>query len=221
MANNIRNKNGNDFDDYFKVWKYYEDVAMHFNDLIIRLRAQSIGGIAALATVLGIVIKSCDQTNGGFNYGLAIIAILCLMLFWVAIWVLDQRYYNRLLEGSVNAILELEKNKEQFLENKEISLSRNIEKAFKVKFEHENRNGKIEIKENESRKNFISGRNWFYGIVFGALCIVLLSTSFMCYKNCKQKKDVPKASSAVQAISENKNINKVLEKVPTPTTAGQ
>ena len=50
---NEHNINNKDFDEYyFKLWKSYEEVAMHFNDLIIRLRIQSIGGLAALATVL-------------------------------------------------------------------------------------------------------------------------------------------------------------------------
>jgi len=81
---------------------------MHFNDLIVRLRIQSIGGIAALATILGIVLKRGYDKSETFNYGLAILAITCLILFWIAIWILDLRYYNRLLEGSVNAILEIE-----------------------------------------------------------------------------------------------------------------
>ena len=128
MANNReQNEEAKDFDKYYlKVWKNYEDIAMHFNDLIIRLRIQSIGGIAALATIIGIILKNTNDNNEVFNYGLAILAIICLMLFWVAIWILDLRYYNRLLEGSVNAILELEKNKEVFLEKKEINLSSNI-----------------------------------------------------------------------------------------------
>ena len=178
---------------YFKVWKYYEDVAMHFNDLIIKLRTQSIGGIAALATVIGIVLKTTNGNNEGFNYGLAIIAIIFLMFCWVAIWVLDLRYYNRLLEGSINAILELEKDKKKdFLEKKEINLSSNIEKAFKVKFEHEKRKG---------GEDFINGRTWFYGIVFFALVFVLLCTSFMCYQDFKQNKNEATEKASTTSIS--------------------
>jgi len=39
----------------FDLWKEYERVAMHFNDLIIRLRSQSLGGVAAFATLAGVV----------------------------------------------------------------------------------------------------------------------------------------------------------------------
>ena len=115
----------NDQKEYFNTWKKYEDIAMHFNDLIIRLRTQSIGGIAALAAILGIFLTDTNGNNDiTFNYGLASIALLLLILFWIAIWILDLRYYNRLLEGAVNAILLLEKNKEEFFKNKEIYLSK-------------------------------------------------------------------------------------------------
>ena len=179
MANdkkeNDDNINKKDFDKYyFEVWKSYEGVAMHFNDLIIRLRIQSIGGLAALATILGIVLKSNKGNNETFNYGLAIMAISFLILCWIAIWILDLWYYNRLLEGSVNAILELEKNKESFLEKKEINLSSNITRAFTVRFEHEAKGWKDRI---------CNGRNGFYLIVLSALVIILLITIFLCINN--------------------------------------
>ena len=180
--------NKKDLDDYyFKVWKSYEDVAMHFNDLIIRIRIQSLAGIAALATILGIILKSNIGQDGAFNYGLAIIAIICLMFFWIAIWILDLRYYNRLLEGSVNAILELERNKEGFLKSKHINLSSNIERAFKVKFEHES-GREVEIQRQETRKPFINGRKWFYVIVFSSLVFLLICTVFCkCQQLCNQR----------------------------------
>jgi hypothetical protein len=121
----------NDDDYYLKVWKHYEDVAMHFNDLIIKLRTQSIGGLAGLAAILGIFLHSQAGSNASFNCGLAVVAIICLMLLWIAVWILDMCYYNRLLEGTVNAILELEKKKDDYLKKKEINLSSNIEGAFR------------------------------------------------------------------------------------------
>lgn len=182
MTNDRKQNDDNNKEDineyYFKVWKSYEDVAMHFNDLIIRLRIQSIGGIAALATILGIVLKSSYDKAETFNYGLALLAMICLILFWIAIWILDLRYYNRLLEGAVNAILELEKNKQGFLKRKEITLSTNIERAFHKRFGHE-RKGLI--------KRTFTSRNAFYLFVLFALVIVVVSTSCMCYRNYKQK----------------------------------
>jgi hypothetical protein len=90
------------------------------------------------------------------------------MMFWLAIYFLDMKYYNRLLEGAVNAILELEQNKNAFLEKKEINLSTNIEKAFTERFKHENKSCWEKIK---------NGRNLFYLIVFIGLlipCIICL-----------------------------------------------
>src|SRR4030043_410255 len=148
---------------YFKLWKSYEDVAMHFNDLIIRLRTQSIGGLAALATILGIFLHSQDD-NQSFKCGLAIIATICLILLWVAIWTLDMCYYNRLLEGAVNAILEIEKNKATFFKMKEIKLSTNIDAAFLKHFKH----------ENTWYKRWFNSRNRFYMMVLCALGVILI-----------------------------------------------
>lgn len=186
---------------YFKVWKNYEDVAMHFNDLIIRLRIQSIGGVAALITILGVVSKTCNE-KGAFNYPLAFMAIICLILFWIAIWILDMRYYNRLLEGSVKAILELEKNKETFLAKKNINLSHCIKDAFSARFEHE-----PEGIYNRAK----TGRNLFYIVVFSALIIILLSVFYMYRCDCSQKEKVCKDNTALiskQYINDSNEIQK-------------
>jgi len=159
--NNINKKNYGEY--YFKVWKNYEEIAMHFNDLIIKLRIQSIGGIAALAAILGIFLTNTNGENAvSFKYGLASIVMFFLNLFWLAIWVLDMGYYNRLLEGAVNAILLLEKNNEDFLKDKQINLSTNIEKAFKQRFAHEPKGW---------TKRIFNGRNGFYLIVFVILFV--------------------------------------------------
>ncbi len=156
--------NHNEFDKYyFEVWKYYEQVAMHFNDLIIKLRVQSIGGIAAIAAILGIFLKGNSGNNfDSFNYCLGATAIGILMIFWLAIYCLDMRYYNRLLEGTVNAILELEKNK-NILGKEGIKLSTNIENAFLKPFEHEEKCW--------FKRNILGGRNGFYLFVFIGLLI--------------------------------------------------
>lgn len=191
----ITNKKEDD-EYYFKVWKKYEGIAMHFNDLIIRLRIQSIGGIAALATIIGIILKGTNGNNERFNYGLAILATICLMLFWVAIWILDIRYYNRLLEGSVNAILKLEKNKNEFLVKKEINLSTNIERAFDEKFEH----------EKKGAQRIYNSRNGFYICVLIALIIVLISNIYMFFLNDKQKEITTGINQKAQNASTEKNL---------------
>ena len=162
---------------YFKLWKSYEDVAMHFNDLIIRLRIQSIGGVAALAAILGIFLneRSGDGSNS-FSYCIASIALFVLMMFWVGIFILDIFYYNRLLEGAVNAILELEQSKDDFAKKKDIRLSTNIEMAFRTRFKHEPKGLKV----------IFNGRILFYAIVLFALIITfIISCTMMCKSHNK------------------------------------
>jgi hypothetical protein len=42
----------------FEVWKKYEEITMHFNDLLMRLRTQALAAVAALATIVGIFSKA-------------------------------------------------------------------------------------------------------------------------------------------------------------------
>lgn len=91
----------------YQLWEKYEDVAMHFNDLLIKLRVQALGGVAALSTLVGIFTKTdVGNVRGSWEIATGVFGALCL--FWIAIWVLDLLYYNRLLLGSVAALLELE-----------------------------------------------------------------------------------------------------------------
>ena len=166
-------------DYYFKVWKSYEDIAMHFNDLIIRLRIQSIGGLAALAIILGIFLQKDNKNSEAFKCVLAMVALVFLIICWKAIWKLDMEYYDRLLEGSVNAILELENNKKVFLEDKHIDLSTNIERAFHVKFKHESRDN-VKLKEGETEKVYADGRFTFYQSVAKGLYVLFFSSAILC-----------------------------------------
>lgn len=92
--------------DRFQLWKEYEEVAMHFNDLIIRLRTQSLGAVAAFATVAGVVAKNDMEPK--LRWGLLTGAFSLLAVFWVAVWILDFGYYNRLLNGAVDALRDIE-----------------------------------------------------------------------------------------------------------------
>jgi hypothetical protein len=87
-----------------ELWEKYEDIAMHFNDLLIRLRMQALGVVAALSTVVSIFSKSENQVTWEIASGV----FFGLTLFWIAIWVLDFGYYNRLLTGAVQALVQLE-----------------------------------------------------------------------------------------------------------------
>lgn len=90
----------------FAVWKEYEGVAMHFNDLLIRLRTQALGGVAALAALAAVMVRG--DLAPSIRWSVLACAFILLILFWVAVWILDLRYYNRLLHGAVKALLEIE-----------------------------------------------------------------------------------------------------------------
>src|SRR5664280_1831888 len=44
------------------VWEKYEDIAMHFNDLLIRLRTQALAAVAAISTL--VTAPPCRPSRG-------------------------------------------------------------------------------------------------------------------------------------------------------------
>ena len=89
------------------AWEKHENIAMHFNELILKIRIQALGALAAIVTVGGILVKTLPSESH-IPWGLLAVVFLVLSLFWVAIWLLDFLYYNRLLRGAVHSILLLE-----------------------------------------------------------------------------------------------------------------
>ena len=90
-----------------KLWEKYEDIAMHFNDLLMRLRSQGLAGVAALSTLVGIFAKQ-EPSNFQIDWLVAMFIFVALAASWVAIGCIDLLYYNRLLMGAVAALVELE-----------------------------------------------------------------------------------------------------------------
>ena len=111
----------------FEIWKEYEEVAKHFNDLLIRLRTQALGGAAAISAFATII------TNGDLvpsvRWELLVGIFLLLVFFWVAVWILDVLYYNRLLYGAVAAIMEIEQASQNGEPLSGLWLSTQIEEA--------------------------------------------------------------------------------------------
>jgi hypothetical protein len=53
---------------YLALWKEYEGVAMHFNELLIRLRTQALGGVAAISAITGFLSSTKEaQTVSGLS----------------------------------------------------------------------------------------------------------------------------------------------------------
>jgi len=159
---------GNKADDPFKlsddgwpildVWNKYEKIAMHFNDLIIKLRTQALAGVAALSTVVTLFAKSDAASSGVWGLAAFIFAGLCLA--WIAIWIIDFSYYNRLLTGAVMSIVRLEERSKISSFVRHIDMSTSIEAA--VANDHQRPKFKQYLKLNW-------GRWAFYIIVFDAL----------------------------------------------------
>ena len=80
---------------------------MHFNDLILKVRMQALGALAAVVTVGGVLLKTVSP-GPSLPWGVIASVFTVLLAFSIAIWVLDFRYYNRLLMGAVDSLLALE-----------------------------------------------------------------------------------------------------------------
>lgn len=109
------------------LWAKYEDIAMHFNDLLIRLRSQALAGVAALSALIGIFTRT-EPTGFQISWQIATDVFILLILFWIAIWAIDRLYYNRLLIGAVIALLAIEEESKKANPNLAINLSTQIEK---------------------------------------------------------------------------------------------
>jgi hypothetical protein len=137
------------------LWSKYEDVAMHFNDLLIKLRTQALAAVAALTTIVGIFAKSGDATA---SWKLVAFAFAMLAIFWVAIWVIDFCYYNRLLIGAATALYALEELSKTKMRVSTIDLSTQITASVAGA-----------VGKNPGNWPLEKGRWVFYTLVFAAL----------------------------------------------------
>lgn len=107
--------------DVIELWFHYEEVAMHFNELIIQYRLQLLSGLGALSAVVGYLIEK-NVPEDHLRYARAYIATSVLVIFAAAV-ILDIFYYHPLLTGAVKALLEFE------AAHKEINMSTLINDA--------------------------------------------------------------------------------------------
>jgi len=112
------------------LWAKYEDIAMHFNDLLMRLRSQSLAGIAAISTFVGIFTKG-GSDDIRTDWLIATCIFTAAAMFWMAIWCLDILYYNRLLFGAVTALRQIEKETRDKTPTTGINISTLIEAEFR------------------------------------------------------------------------------------------
>jgi len=102
---------------------------MHFNDLLMRLRSQSLTGVAALSTIVGVLAKG-DVAAISVSWFVAAMIFVAMGLYWIAIWCLDFLYYNRLLRGAVAALRNIEAASQDPAKIFAIDMSTTIEEEF-------------------------------------------------------------------------------------------
>ncbi len=118
--------------DLFIVWKEYEAIAMHFNDLILKIRTQSLAAVAAFATIAGLLLKG-ESISHELRWGTLTAVFIALCVFWLAIWIIDFTYYNRLLLGAVRALIKIEEESKTRTRTSSIYVSTYIEEAVALR----------------------------------------------------------------------------------------
>ncbi len=92
-----------------QLWAKAEEVAMHFNEMILNFRLKALGAITLAGGLVGAVLLTKE---GGPPSRFSCLAFSAGMVFlsaaWVAIGVLDLGYYHRLLLGAVREVIRLE-----------------------------------------------------------------------------------------------------------------
>jgi hypothetical protein len=111
-----------DAEQQVNLWDKYERIAMHFNELLIRLRTQALGAVATIVTAAGFLVNR--QISDEPWWAVSAVSLL-LLIAWCTLWMIDVCYYSRLLRGAVNALLKVEKESDG-----RINLSTEIERLF-------------------------------------------------------------------------------------------
>lgn len=108
--------------DVVTLWYRYEEIAMHFNNLLMQFRLQLIGGVGAIGTIATYLIggKVDDVVQRAWLRTVLAGGLLVLIL---AAAIIDVWYYSRLLEGTVATLIDLE------AKHPEIQLSTKIEET--------------------------------------------------------------------------------------------
>ena len=101
-------------------WYRYEEIAMHFNNLIMQFRLQLLGGAGLIGTIASYLIGGKVKPDLQRHWITCVVSAGLFVLL-AATASLDVFYYNRLLTGAVRALLEFE------AKHPEIQMSTRIE----------------------------------------------------------------------------------------------
>lgn len=140
----------------FDYWKESENVAMHFNDLLVRFRIQALALLVATGTILifasRMIEPAKDATSavgGEASLTVLTVGLFSLAFIWVIVAVVDFFYYQRLLEGAIKELLRIEND----LSGGAIQLSHQIESVCTGRHS--------------------KGARWFFYVATGLLLVAL------------------------------------------------
>lgn len=120
---------GEDEKRWVDLWEKAEDVAMHFNGLIMSFRLKALAAVTVGVGLIGTTLLTKEGVvPHRHNFMLATLATGLLAVGWLAILAIDLFYYSRLLRGAVCELLRLEEQSGGV-----IRLSTEIERAAKGK----------------------------------------------------------------------------------------
>ncbi len=165
-----------------RLWEKTEDVAMHFNELILNLRLKVVGAITVGAGLFGsTLITRENAVTPHANYVLFEFAMGFLAVVLAAFIAIDLFYYQRLLHGAVIEAIRLERATKGL-----VQLSITIERVV---------TGKEDPGEDKAVAVGL-GRWLFYGLPLAAL---LLSLGFAHHAD---QQSAPADASATTARAE-------------------
>lgn len=99
-------------EDEARAWTKAEDVAIHFNEMILNFRLKAVGALTLAAGLVGSVLLAKGDKAGDavppINYFSFALGMWFLAAVWAAIMCLDLFYYHRLLLGAVADALRIE-----------------------------------------------------------------------------------------------------------------
>lgn len=89
------------------LWFHYEQVAMHFNELIIEYRLHLMSAIGGIGAFSGYLISGKVHSRL-MRSELTVLVSTILIIVFLAAAMLDLCYYDKLLQGSIDALVQFE-----------------------------------------------------------------------------------------------------------------
>ncbi len=121
-------------DQVIELWFHYEEIAMHFNELILQYRMTLIGGLGAIGAFVSYLVGSKLEDDSPHRNEMRFVRFLVsllLLVILVAAACLDLLYYNELLTSSVEVLKSFE-SEHQWI-NMSTHVSENFSEGFSFK----------------------------------------------------------------------------------------